>query len=54
VLPEIPILARAYDEAHADELERAGAAHVIPEPAPIGARIAEIILNGPDSGGHAE
>jgi CPA2 family monovalent cation:H+ antiporter-2 len=54
VLPEIPILARAYDEAHADELERAGAAHVIPEPAPIGARIAEIILNGPDPGGHAE
>jgi CPA2 family monovalent cation:H+ antiporter-2 len=54
VLPEIPILARAYDEAHAEELERAGATHVIPEPAPIGARIAEIILNGPDPSGHAE
>jgi CPA2 family monovalent cation:H+ antiporter-2 len=52
VLPEIPILARAYDEAHAEELERAGAAHVIPEPAPIGARIAELILNGPPRGGH--
>jgi CPA2 family monovalent cation:H+ antiporter-2 len=47
VLPEIPILARAYDEAHAAELERAGAAHVIPEPAPIGAKIAELILQGP-------
>jgi CPA2 family monovalent cation:H+ antiporter-2 len=47
VLPQIPILARAYDEAHAAELERAGAAHVIPEPAPIGAKIAELILKGP-------
>jgi hypothetical protein len=28
-------------------LERAGAAHVIPEPAPIGATIAELILNLP-------
>jgi CPA2 family monovalent cation:H+ antiporter-2 len=45
VLPELPILARAYDEAHAAELERAGAAHVIPEPAPIGAKIAELILH---------
>ena len=54
VLPEIPVLARAYDEAHAEELERAGAAHVIPEPAPIGARIAEIILNGPDPGSRSE
>jgi len=53
VLPQIPILARAYDEAHADELERAGAAHVIPEPAPIGATIAELILHPPppDGGG---
>jgi len=47
VLPQIPILARAYDDAHAAELERAGAAHVIPEPAPIGAKIAELILKGP-------
>jgi len=46
VLPQIPILARAYDEAHAAELEHAGAAHVIPEPAPIGAKIAELILKG--------
>ena len=48
VLPTIPILARAYDETHATELERAGAAHVIPEPAPIGAKIAELILTQPD------
>jgi CPA2 family monovalent cation:H+ antiporter-2 len=47
VLPELPILARAYDDAHAAELERAGATHVIPEPAPIGAKIAELILKGP-------
>jgi CPA2 family monovalent cation:H+ antiporter-2 len=47
VLPALPILARAYDEAHAAELERAGAAHVIPEPAPIGATIADLILNLP-------
>jgi CPA2 family monovalent cation:H+ antiporter-2 len=47
VLPQIPILARAYDEAHAAELEHAGAAHVIPEPAPIGAKIAELILKVP-------
>jgi CPA2 family monovalent cation:H+ antiporter-2 len=45
ILPELPILARAYDDAHAAELERAGAAHVIPEPAPIGAKIAELIVN---------
>ena len=44
VLPTIPILARAYDEAHAAELARAGAAHVIPEPAPIGGTIADLIL----------
>ena len=50
VLPQIPILARAYDEAHAAELERAGAAHVIPEPAPIGAKIAELVLRGPGGG----
>jgi K+:H+ antiporter len=54
VLPQIPILARAYDEAHAAELERAGAAHVIPEPAPIGAKIADLILRGPDVDEHAE
>ncbi len=45
VLPEIPILARAYDDAHAAELTRAGAAHVIPEPAPIGGTIADLILS---------
>jgi len=45
VLPEIPILARAYDDAHAAELARAGAAHVIPEPAPIGGTIADLILH---------
>ena len=50
VLPELPILARAYDDAHAAELERAGAAHVIPEPAPIGAKIAELILSGRGAG----
>jgi len=44
VLPQIPILARAYDEPHAAELTRAGAAHVIPEPAPIGRTIADLIL----------
>jgi len=48
VLPAVPILARAYDEAHAAELERAGAAHVIPEPAPIGAKIASLILESRD------
>ncbi|HUL07863.1 MAG TPA: cation:proton antiporter [Candidatus Acidoferrum sp.] len=47
VLPGLPILARAYDEAHAAELERAGAVHVIPEPAPIGATIAQLILSLP-------
>jgi CPA2 family monovalent cation:H+ antiporter-2 len=54
VLPQIPILARAYDEAHAAELERAGAAHVIPEPAPIGAKIAELILKEPAAEDRAE
>jgi K+:H+ antiporter len=51
VLPQLTILARAYDDAHAAELERAGATHVIPEPSPIGATIAELILQGPGSSG---
>ena len=44
VLPEVPVLARAYDDAHAAELLKAGADHVVPEPTPIGATIAEFIL----------
>src|SRR5690606_23891021 len=29
--PSVPVLARARDEAHASELHRAGASHVVPE-----------------------
>ncbi|MGH6931971.1 MAG: cation:proton antiporter [Dongiaceae bacterium] len=49
VLPEVPVFARAYDESHAAELIKAGADHVVPEPAPIGATIAEFILALPPS-----
>jgi len=48
VLPELTILARAYDDAQAAELKRAGATYVVPEPAPIGATIAELILQERD------
>ncbi len=49
VLPDIPILARAYDDSHAAELQRAGAAQVVPEPAPIGATIADMVVKTPAS-----
>jgi voltage-gated potassium channel Kch len=44
VLPEVPVFARAYDETYAAELMAAGADHVVAEPTPIGATIAEFIL----------
>ncbi len=53
VLPEVRVLARAYDEEHAAELRRAGAAAVVPEPAPIGAIIAAMILD-PAAGGEID
>lgn len=41
VLPDIPIVARAYDDAHAEELRRAGAAAVVAEPTPLGDRLVD-------------
>lgn len=47
VMPQLPILARAYDESHAADLSKAGATHIIPEPTSIGATFAEILLGHP-------
>jgi CPA2 family monovalent cation:H+ antiporter-2 len=44
ILPELPVVARAYDEAHAAELRAAGVDIPIPEPAPIGDKIADALL----------
>ena len=44
VFPEIDVFARAYDEAHAEELRQAGAIIVVPEPVAIGASLAGSIL----------
>ena len=44
VLPELLVVARAYDDAHADELRAAGVDVAIPEPSPISERIADAVL----------
>lgn len=54
VMPQLPILARAYDESHATDLNKAGATYVIPEPTSIGATFAEILLGPPENRGGRE
>lgn len=44
VLPEMLIVSRAFDDAHAAELRAAGASLTIPEPSSIGDTIAEALL----------
>jgi CPA2 family monovalent cation:H+ antiporter-2 len=44
VLPELLVVARAYDDAHAAELRAAGVDVAIPEPTPISERIADAVL----------
>ena len=44
-LPNRPILARAANESHADELMEAGATFVVPELVATGQRLAERLLN---------
>jgi monovalent cation:H+ antiporter-2, CPA2 family len=44
VLPELLVVARAYDDAHAAELRAAGVDVAIPEPSPISERIADAVL----------
>ncbi len=41
VLPGMPIMARAYDEAHAEELRLAGAEDIVLEGTPVGDRLAD-------------
>jgi CPA2 family monovalent cation:H+ antiporter-2 len=44
ILPELLVVARAYDDAHAAELRAAGVDIAIPEPSPISDRIADAVL----------
>ena len=44
MLPDLPILARATNDAHAAELVRAGATYVVPELVATGRRLAERIV----------
>ena len=44
MLPDLPVLARATNDAHAAELVRAGASFVVPELVATGRRLAEHIL----------
>jgi CPA2 family monovalent cation:H+ antiporter-2 len=46
-IPGMTIIARAYDEAHAEELRHAGATAVIPEAAPVGSRLAALATASP-------
>ena len=53
IFPELPVYARASDDAHAAELERAGAALVVPELVATGLKLAGSLLErgAPDAGG---
>lgn len=44
ILPEMLVVARAYDDTHAAELRAAGVDIAIPEPSPISDRIADAVL----------
>jgi len=44
IFPVLPVFARAYDEAHADELRKTGAAAAVPEPVAIGEQLAASLL----------
>ena len=44
MLPDLPILARAANDVHAEELDRAGATFVVPELVATGRRLAERIV----------
>ncbi len=48
IFPELKILVRAYDDAHAEELRRAGANEVVPELVATGDRLAGSILEQAD------
>jgi Kef-type K+ transport system membrane component KefB len=48
IFPELTIYARAYDDAHAAELRKAGAHIVVPELVATGLQLAGSILAGPD------
>jgi CPA2 family monovalent cation:H+ antiporter-2 len=51
IFPELVIYARAYDDAHAAELRKAGAHIVVPELVATGLELAGSILDGPGSQG---
>ena len=44
MLPDLPVLARATNDAHAAELVRAGASFVVPELVATGRRLAQHIV----------
>jgi CPA2 family monovalent cation:H+ antiporter-2 len=44
ILPQLPILARAYDEDHAEALMKAGAHEAVPEPSPLTEMITERLM----------
>lgn len=44
IFPDLKVFARAYDDAHGDELRRAGAAIVVPEVITTGRELAQSIL----------
>jgi CPA2 family monovalent cation:H+ antiporter-2 len=44
ILPQMLVVARAYDDAHAAELRASGVDVAIPEPSPISERIADAVL----------
>ena len=50
MLPDLPILARAANDVHAEELDKAGATFVVPELVATGRRLAERIV-APDRDG---
>lgn len=51
IFPTLQIHARAQDQSHGDELERAGADLAVPELVATGVRIADAIVTGDDDGG---
>ncbi len=44
IFPGLPVFARAYDEAHAEELRKTGATAAVPEPVAIGEKLAASLL----------
>lgn len=54
VFPSLKVFARAYDEAHAEELRKVGATVVVPEPVAIGSTLVTSVLAAAAGEGAAE